>query len=78
MVSETWDIMMNRLDEMLEVPEVRFQGGQGQDACHQGFAYIYERLKLGLRESLVLWCLSRDSFCKFLRSLTVLIPNCIL
>ena len=27
MVSETWDIMMNRLDEMLEVPEVRLRGG---------------------------------------------------
>ena len=30
-----------------------------------------------MQESLVLWCLSKELFCKFLRPLTVLIPNCI-
>ena len=44
------------------------------------YACIYERLKLGyllMRESLLLLCLSGDSFCMFLRPLTVLIPKSI-
>ena len=44
------------------------------------YACVYERLKFGylfMCESLILQCLSKDLFCKFLRPLTVLIPNCI-
>ena len=38
---------------------------------------IFSFTILVMQESLVLWCLSKELFCKFLRPLTVLIPNCI-